>query len=100
MRQMLVKLASLMLQIDIWLRFVRNATSQIQFMIRKKNFGKVFLAVLLLVGININRLKASQPAQWTSMGAGGGGALFAPSFNPFSPGELWMTCDMSEVFRS
>ena len=53
------------------------------------------LAILLL-----SPAQAAQPAQWSPRGAGGGGALFAPSFNPFSAGELYMACDMSEVFRS
>ena len=43
---------------------------------------------------------AAQPAQWISRGPGGGGAFFAPSFNPYSPGELYLTSDMSDVFHS
>lgn len=43
---------------------------------------------------------AAQPAQWVSIGPGGGGALFAPSFSPFIPGEMYLACDMSEVFHS
>jgi hypothetical protein len=43
---------------------------------------------------------AAQPAQWVPAGPGGGGALFAPSFSPFNPGEMYLTCDMSEVFHS
>lgn len=39
------------------------------------------------------------PAAWESRGAGGGGALFAPSFNPHLPGQLYVACDMSELFR-
>ncbi|EEF60354.1 conserved hypothetical protein [Pedosphaera parvula Ellin514] len=53
------------------------------------------LAILLL-----SRGQAAQPTQWGPKGAGGGGALFAPSFNPFNAGELYVACDMSEVFRS
>ncbi|MDB6018855.1 MAG: BNR/Asp-box repeat protein [Pedosphaera sp.] len=45
-------------------------------------------------------VRANQPAQWVSKGAGGGGALFAPSFSPFNAGELYLACDMSEVFHS
>ncbi|MDB6122846.1 MAG: BNR/Asp-box repeat protein [Pedosphaera sp.] len=57
------------------------------------------MALVLWLGCSLQE-EAAQPTQWISKGAGGGGALFAPSFNPFSPGELWMACDMSEVFRS
>ncbi len=43
---------------------------------------------------------AAQPSQWFSRGPGGGGALFAPSFSPFTPGEMYLACDMSEVFHT
>jgi hypothetical protein len=43
---------------------------------------------------------ADQPAEWASRGPGGGGALFAPSFNPHNPNEIYLACDMSEMFRS
>jgi hypothetical protein len=43
---------------------------------------------------------AAVPAQWTPAGPGGGGALFVPSFSPFVPGEMYLACDMSEVFHS
>jgi hypothetical protein len=39
------------------------------------------------------------PATWESRGVGGGGALFSPRFNPHQPGELYVACDMSELFR-
>src|SRR5208283_2218571 len=44
--------------------------------------------------------QAAQPSQWNPRGPGGGGALFAPGFSPFSPGEMYLACDMSEVFHS
>ena len=40
------------------------------------------------------------PSQWFPRGPGGGGALFAPSFSPHNPNELFIACDMSEVFHS
>ena len=43
---------------------------------------------------------AATPAQWVPIGPGGGGALFAPSFSPYTPGEMYLTCDMTEVFHS
>jgi hypothetical protein len=45
-------------------------------------------------------VRAIQPLVWASRGPGGGGALFAPGFSPFNAGELFLTCDMSEVFHT
>jgi hypothetical protein len=43
---------------------------------------------------------AAAPATWSSRGPGGGGALFAPSFSPHNSSELYIACDMSEVFHT
>ncbi|MCC6462617.1 MAG: hypothetical protein IT260_19270 [Saprospiraceae bacterium] len=43
---------------------------------------------------------AQQPTDWSSRGIGGGGALFAPSINPANHQELYIACDMSELFHS
>ena len=43
---------------------------------------------------------AETPTEWEPRGPGGGGALFAPSFSPHNPNELYISCDMSEVFRT
>jgi len=43
---------------------------------------------------------ATPPTQWSSMGIGGGGALFSPSFSPHNPSELYIACDMGELFHS
>ncbi|MBL7813311.1 MAG: T9SS type A sorting domain-containing protein [Bacteroidetes bacterium] len=51
----------------------------------------VFLPFILL---------QAQPTQWESRGIGGGGALFSPSFNPANQGELYVSCDMSQLFHS
>lgn len=51
--------------------------------------------------INFTELvMAAPPAQWKSVGVGGGGALFSPSFSPHAPDELFIACDMSELFHS
>jgi hypothetical protein len=42
----------------------------------------------------------AQPAAWSIRGSGGGGALYAPSFSPHREGELYLNCDMSDVFHS
>jgi photosystem II stability/assembly factor-like uncharacterized protein len=40
------------------------------------------------------------PTSWKSVGVGGGGALFAPTFNPFDENEMWLACDMSGQYHS
>ncbi len=42
----------------------------------------------------------AQPTSWASRGVGGGGALFLPSINPQNNEEVYLACDMSEVFHS
>jgi len=37
---------------------------------------------------------------WNSSGIGGGGALFMPSISPHNPNEFYISCDMTESFRS
>ncbi|MBV6477655.1 MAG: hypothetical protein HGGPFJEG_00396 [Ignavibacteria bacterium] len=37
---------------------------------------------------------------WTSKGNGGGGALFSPAFSPHNENEIYIACDMSELFHS
>ncbi|MEO8514526.1 MAG: T9SS type A sorting domain-containing protein [Ignavibacteria bacterium] len=54
------------------------------------------LILFLLQTISIH----SQPSSWVSKGIGGGGALFSPSFNPNSANDIFVGCDMSELFRS
>ena len=43
---------------------------------------------------------ADTPWLWQSRGVGGGGALFSPSFSPHNPDELFVACDMSELFHT
>ena len=42
----------------------------------------------------------SQPVTFTSTGIGGGGALYSPKFSPFDNDEIFMACDMGELFHS
>jgi photosystem II stability/assembly factor-like uncharacterized protein len=60
----------------------------------------VFVGTFLQLGWLVSLAPAAVPAQLVPRGPGGGGALFAPSFSPFSPGEMYVACDMSEVFHS
>jgi len=43
---------------------------------------------------------AQAPTSWQSRGIGGGGALFSPSINPANPNEMFVACDMSELFHT
>lgn len=42
----------------------------------------------------------AQPSSWQSRGIGGGGALFCPSISPLDANNIYLQCDMSEVFHS
>jgi photosystem II stability/assembly factor-like uncharacterized protein len=59
-----------------------------------------FIGTLLALTRFGSSAPAAQPSQFTAIGPGGGGALFVPSFSPFSPGEMYLACDMTEVFHS
>lgn len=54
----------------------------------------------VLLSLLAASLLHAQPASWTPVGVGGGGALFLPSFSPHAPGELYVSCDMSELFHT
>lgn len=43
---------------------------------------------------------AAPPVSWEPRGPGGGGALFSPSLSPHQPGEMYVACDMSELFHT
>ncbi|MBL7923407.1 MAG: hypothetical protein JNL88_04325 [Bacteroidia bacterium] len=46
-------------------------------------------------------LAAEAPSQtWTSSGIGGGGAFFSPVISPHNASEIWLSSDMSGVYRS
>ncbi len=57
-------------------------------------------AALLLTLTLLNNTLFSQPLEWQSRGIGGGGALFAPSINPVNDAEMYIGCDMTEVFHT
>lgn len=43
---------------------------------------------------------SGQPATWLPRGVGGGGSMFYPTINPANDNEFYVTCDMSQLFRS
>jgi len=57
-------------------------------------------APLLVLGWIIPCLLFAQPTQWQSRGIGGGGALFAPTISPNDASNMYLQCDMSEVFHT
>jgi len=74
----------------------RNMTwSQWQAHVMKTSSSLVGIALCLAASAH-----AGPPATWRSVGLGGGGALFAPSWSPFSSSEIYLARDMSEQFQS
>lgn len=48
----------------------------------------------------VSQVCISQPTTWTASGIGGGGSLFAPSISPADATNMYIQCDMSEVFHT
>lgn len=42
----------------------------------------------------------AQPYSFESRGIGGGGSLFSPSINPTNPEEIYVACDMTQLFHT
>ncbi|HEX4589254.1 MAG TPA: hypothetical protein VH120_04955, partial [Gemmataceae bacterium] len=55
---------------------------------------------LSLLSLESRVTPSGVPTQWTVRGAGGGGSLFSPSFNPTNPSEIYVSSDMSQLFRT
>ena len=60
-------------------------------------FKYILITILILF---FDKELYSQITQWTSKGNGGGGALFSPSISPHNVNEIYMGCDMSELFHT
>lgn len=69
----------------------------------KRPLRRSFLSLLLTIA-GVTTIAASQaaaqPTSFTPTGIGGGGAFFNPSFSPHKHDELYLTSDMSELFRT
>src|SRR5208337_2341951 len=66
-----------------------------------KNIFRKILCIYYLGLLTVTSLFAvTPPNNWQSIGIGGGGATFVPSFSPFNPNEVYASCDMSELFHS
>lgn len=59
-----------------------------------------FTALLLSALLFIPSLHAQPPEIWRSIGPGGGGALFVPSFSPHDGDELFTASDMSGIYHT
>lgn len=60
------------------------------------NFKSILCFFLLFVSASL----FAQPNNWHSRGIGGGGALYAPSISPHDASEIYIQCDMTEVFHT
>ncbi len=57
--------------------------------------------LFLLVALGLQNIQTkAQPTHWLSTGIGGGGALFSPSISPHDGDELFVACDMTNLFHS
>ncbi len=57
-------------------------------------------AIVVLALLTVSARALAQPARFDPVGMGGGGALFEPSFSPHHANELFLSCDMGELFHS
>ena len=58
--------------------------------------GLALVSAIAAVGV----ANGQAPTTWKSVGVGGGGAFYAPTFNPFNSSEMWLSCDMSGLYHS
>ena len=59
-------------------------------------FRLSFILVISQIHVEI----CAQFTTFTNRGIGGGGALFSPSINPHDNSELYIACDMTQLFHS
>src|ERR1700757_506776 len=62
----------------------------------------ITITFILTIYVSLLSIKclAQAPTSWQSRGIGGGGALFSPSINPANHNEVYLACDMGELFHS
>ncbi len=63
-------------------------------------YKKILFTLILSFSIFYTNIINAQPVSWQSRGIGGGGALFSPSINPANTSEIYIACDMTEVFHT
>lgn len=65
-----------------------------------RQMGSMVRWSVLLLAVWAGVAGAAAPVAWQSRGIGAGGALYAPSISPHDSNEIYVSCDMSEVFHS
>ncbi|MFZ1528358.1 MAG: hypothetical protein WAT19_06395 [Ferruginibacter sp.] len=65
-----------------------------------RNQSSILKLLFLIVLTCKSVLMFAQPTTWLPRGVGGGGSMFFPSINPANDNEYYVTCDMSQLFRS
>lgn len=64
------------------------------------HFRGSWWTILLLVGPSLQVCAAEQVASFTSVGLGGGGAMFVPACSPHDENLMFVSCDMGGVYRT
>lgn len=64
---------------------------------KMKNFTRLLFCLTLMVSYSYIQ---SQPNQWYASGISGGGALFSPSISPFDSDDIYIACDMTDLFHT
>jgi hypothetical protein len=68
--------------------------------VRSTDQGGQWIEKALIINITAAGSALVPPSNFISRGPGGGGAFFAPCFNPGNPDEVWVGSDMSDLFHS
>ena len=61
---------------------------------------KYIISFLLCLGLFMATTSFSQPTTWEQNGIGGGGSLFSPLINPYDHNEMFIACDMTQMFHT
>ncbi|OGS22385.1 MAG: hypothetical protein A2252_02245 [Elusimicrobia bacterium RIFOXYA2_FULL_39_19] len=65
---------------------------------KMKIFNFVFLFLLFLTANYLQFMVSIAHADWSSIGTGGGGAMFLPHISPYNPDIMTVTCDMGGYY--
>ncbi|MCX6154325.1 MAG: T9SS type A sorting domain-containing protein [Candidatus Kapabacteria bacterium] len=67
-----------------------------------KFYYKLYISfsLALFLSAGAANIVFSQPANWTNIGPGAGGAFYNPQISPFNPNEIFFPSDMSDLFHT
>jgi len=65
-----------------------------------RRFCASALALVFLTGLLGGRASQAQQSAWTNLGVGGGGAFYNPAGSPHDPKLVFVSSDMSGIYRS